>query len=203
VNQPLYHQVDPTRVPGGRPEADPTHDHSPEHRPWGVWIGVMAVAAVIVVLGAVFLVGGAADPIEEVAIADVTKDAEPAAQPEGQTVMLSGDVGEILTESALTVTDEGSDETLLVLLTPATIVNGTAPILGGQPGGIGQVIPPAGTLQVFGTIDTFDSGALAERFGIVLNPELFASWEGDPVLIADQVETFAPDADLAAGLGSE
>ena len=62
-----------------------------------------------------------------------------------------------------------------------------------------------GQRPTVGTIETFDSVVLAERLGIVLNEELFAPWEGDPVLIADLVETFTLDAAPTADtdLGSE
>ncbi len=103
----------------------------------------------------------------------------------------------------MTVTDERSEEPLLVLLTPATIVNGTAVTLGGPTVDLVQLISPEGALRIVGTIDTFNSVALAERLGIVLNEDLFAPWEGDPVLVADQIDTFDLDAGLAAETGLE
>jgi hypothetical protein len=191
VNRTPYDQLVPARDSGEGVTPD-------VRRSWSGWLPVTAVTAVILLTGAFLLTGCAANPIEEVAVEDVTEEGQASVQPGEQTVSLFGEVDQILTESALTVTDEGSEEPLLVLLTPATIVNGTAVTFGAQPGGIAQVILPEGTLQLIGTLDTFDSVALSERFGIVLNEELFAQWEGAPVLIADLVETFAPDAGLPA-----
>ncbi len=145
------------------------------------------------VAGAFLVVGCSGGPVEDVDVADVTEDGA-AASPDDGTVSLTGDVEEILTEFALTVTDAGSGDPLLVLLVPGTMMNGASVTLGGQAGGLAQVIPPEGTLQLVGTIDTFDSATLAERLGIVLNDELFAPWQGEPVLIAQQVETFDADA---------
>jgi hypothetical protein len=195
--QPADPSADPRRDLGpGPPIDDP-----PERRSWTGWLVGLAIVVVIAVAGALVLTGCAAEPVEEVDVADVTED-QPAASREDETVSLTGDVDEILTESALTVTDAQSEEPLLVLLTPMTTVNGTTVTLGGQPGGVAQVIPPEGTLQLVGTIDTFDSATLSEQLGIVLNDELFAPWDGEPVLITQQVETFDPDADAAAATDS-
>ena len=203
MNRPHYQQLDPAPDPREGSGSDPPEEVPADRRSWSGPIVVAAVAAVMVISGAFLLTGCAADPIEEVDVGDVTQDGQASVRPEDETVSLSGEVDEILTESALTVTDEQSEEPLLVLLTPATIVNGTAVTLGGPAGGLAQLIPPEGTLQLVGTIDTFDSVALAERLGIVLNDDLFAPWEGDPVLIAKQVDTFDPDAGLAADTGLE
>lgn len=200
MNRPLYQRIDPARDTGEGLGPDPPGGTPLARRSCGGWIVALTVTATILVAGAFLLTGCSAEPIEEVGVEDVTEDGQ-AVHPEDETVSLTGEVDEILTESAVTVTDERSEEPLLVLLTPATIVNGMAVTPGGQPGGIGQVISPEGTLQIIGTIDTFDSLALAEQLGIVLNEELFAPWEGDPVLIAAQVETFDPVADLAADTG--
>jgi hypothetical protein len=197
VNQPLYPYIGTARDPG--PLTSRYGVVPPDRRSWH---GRLALGAVILLIGAI-LIGCDADPIEEVDVGDVTEGGQATILPGDETLSLTGEVQEILTESALTVTDEGSEDPLLVLVTPATIVNGTAVTLGGPAGGIGQILPPEGTLQVMGTIETFDSVALADRFGIVLNEELFASWEGEPVLIAEQVETSIPDGDLPAETGLE
>lgn len=197
VNQPLFPPSHPTRDTGRPLPRDPNGDVPPARRSW--WILALVTVAAFV------LTGCDSEPVEEVGVGDVTGNGQASVQPEDGSVSLSGEVAEILTESALTITDEGSEGPLLVLLTPATIVNGTAVTLGGQPGGLAQVLPSEATLQFVGTIETFDSGVLAERLGIVLNDELFAPWEGDPVLIAEMVETFTLDAAPAAdtNLGSE
>lgn len=202
MNQPRYH-IDPLRALGEPQPPDPSDDVPPDRRSWNDRLSVVAATAVILVAGAFFLTGCGADPVEEVAVGDVTENGQATTPPEDETVSLSGDVDEILTESALTVTDTRSEEPLLVLLTPATIVNGTAATLGGQTGSLAQIIPPDGTLQLIGTVDTFDSVALAERLGIVLNDDLFAPWDGQPVFIADQVETFDIGGELAADPDTE
>jgi len=195
VNHSRYRHIDPAQGPGGSPPFD--SNEQADRRSWSRRFPVVAATAVILVAGAFSLAACDADPVEDVAVGDVTENGQATIPPEDETVSLSGDVVEILTESALTLTDEQSEEPLLVLLTPATMVNGTTPTLGGQPG-LAQVIPPEGTVQLVGTIDTFDSAELAERLGIVLNDELFAEWDGQPVFIADQVDTFDPDAELTA-----
>ena len=196
MNQPVYPPTERVPHPGRDPGPDPPTT-GPPGRLLSTWLVVAVVVAFVLIGTAFVLLGGGADPIEEVAVDDVTEGGAAMASGGDETVSLTGEVDEILTESALTVTGGGSGGPLLVLLTPATIVNGTATTLGGQPGGIAGVVPPEGTVQLVGTVDTFDSDALAERLGIVLNDELFAPWQGEPVLIAGQVETFDPDADPA------
>ena len=198
MNQPLFPPIDPARGPGGHQSLDSDRDLPPDRRFGSGWLLAGGVAILLVVAGAFLLTGCDAQPVEEVDVGEVTEDGQATELPEDKIVSLSGEVKEVLTESALTVTDEQSEEPLLVLLTPATIVNGTAVTLGGQPGGLAQLIPPEGTVRFVGTIDTFDSVALAERLGIVLNEELFAQWEGDPVLIAQQVDTLDAEAEPAA-----
>ncbi len=198
MNQPLYQPTDPSGVPRRDRAPGPSGDIPPDDRSRTGRIIALAIVGTLVVAGAFLVVGCSAEPVEEVDVADVTEDGPAAASPGDETVSLAADVEEILTESALTVTDQQGGDPLLVLLTPMTIVNGTTVTLGGQPGGLAQVIPPEGTLQLVGTIDTFDATALAERLGIVLNDELFAQWDGDPVLIAQQVDTFASDAGATA-----
>lgn len=201
MNQPLHPPIQPAPDPGGPRPPAPDADLPPARRSWSGRLSKVAVAALATTL--LILTGCDADPVEEVDVADVAEDGQATGLPEGGTVSLTGDVHEILTESALTVTGERSEDPLLVLLTPATIVNGAAVTLGGQPQGLAQVVPSEGMLQVIGTIDTFDSVALAERLGIVLNEELFSPWDGDRVLIAEQVDTFDVDGGPAAETGLE
>lgn len=198
MHRPNERQTDPdsSLTPGPGPWPPP---EDPATLPAGRQRALLLIVAAVVLVAGAFVVAGCdADPVEEVDVADVTEEDGPAsAPPEDEAVTLSGNVVEILTETALTVTDEQSAEPLLVLLPPTAMVNGTTWTLGAQPG-LAQIIPPEATLQLFGTIETFDSAELAERLGIVLNEELFAPWEGESVLIAQQVDTFDPEGDVAA-----
>lgn len=202
MNRPEDRSIehDPALAPGTGPE--PPSERPPAHRPRRGRMLLAVVTAALLVAGGPVLAGCDADPVEEVDVADVTEEDAASVPPEDDTVSLSGEVVEILTESALTVADEQSDDPLLILLPPTAMVNGTTWTLGAQPA-LAQVIPPEATLQLLGTIETFDSAELAERLGIVLNEELFAPWEGESILIAQQVDTFDPENDVEAEASPE
>jgi hypothetical protein len=165
---------------------------------------VIAVALVAVI--GVFLLMGS-DPPQRVAIADLEEQASPMA---GETVTVEGEVEETLSEQALTVREPGSDESLLVIVTLATMVQGAEPVadpvdpLDAQAdplGGVGQVdpaadlepvipvLPSSGPVRVVGTVGTFDRAALSDELAITFDEDLFAAWDGRPCLLADRIET--------------
>lgn len=164
-------------------------------RGWGAWAAIAVIVALFVVIGVfLFMTAQApADPIEEVGVADVADDAAIAS---GDSVDVAAEVEELLTEQAMTIRDDEGGEPLLVLVPPTALVNGMGPGTGAAPAG--QFLPSEGFVQVLGTVESFDRAAMADELGIVLNEELFASREGQPVIVADQIETFADPADGAA-----
>lgn len=190
------------------PRPDPT-DPRPRwsrdgERSWFGW-GLVVVVALVAVI-AVFLLM-ANEPPQRVAIADLEEQASPMT---GEAVTVEGEIEETLSEAALTVTEPGGDESLLVIVTSATIVDGMAPVPDpvdpfageGDPlGGVGQVdpgtesepampvIPSSGPVRVIGTVGTFDGAALSEDLAVTLDEDPFASWEGSPYLLADRIDT--------------
>ena len=175
----------------------------------GSWLGWgVAIVVALVVLAVIFLFMNN-EPPQRVAIADLEDDVSPMT---GASVTVEGEVEEALSEQALTVRDGESDEPLLVITHSSTIIDGVAPIfdqvdpLGAQTDldGVGQVdpvdpvtapepiapaIPTSGPIRVIGTVDTFDLAAVSEQLGITLGADAFASFEDDPYLLADQIET--------------
>lgn len=172
-------------------------------RSWLGW-GVVIAAVIVVVAVVVFV---SSEPPQRVAIADLEEQASPMA---GESVTVEGEVEETLSEQALTMREPGNDESLLVIVTSTTMVQGSAPVadpvdpLGVQADPLGDagqvdpatelepvlpVIPSSGPLRVVGTIGTFDREALADELGVALVEDRFAPWEGSPYLLADRIET--------------
>ena len=159
-------------------------EERPARTSWGFW-AMVAIVVIAIALGAAFLVGqGAGDPAEEVAVADVVDDSPgPEIQ---EPVVVEGEVGEFLTDRAMTLTDPGAGEPLLVLVRQTAMINGV-----GYPGGmvpIDQIVPPERPVQVLGVTQTFDRERMADDLGIVLNEELFETWQGGRVLLAEQID---------------
>jgi hypothetical protein len=172
----------------------------------GSWLGWgVAIVAALIVLAVIFVFMNGESP-QRVAIADIESAASPMT---GESVTVEGEVEERLSEEALTVRDGESDESLLVIVSASTIVDGAAsdvvqvdPLgdsgaLGGaeqidpvaEPQPIMPVIPTSGPVRVVGTVDTFDRATLSEQLGISLGEETFGSFDGAPYLLADQIET--------------
>jgi hypothetical protein len=161
----------------------------PEERPggtsWGLWATV-AIIVIVIAVGAALLVGqGAGDPAEEVAVADIADDtSEPDTD---ESLVVEGQVDEFLTDRAMTLTDPNTDEPLLVLVRQTAMINGI-----GYPGGmvpIDQIVSSDRPVQILGTVQTFDRERMAEELGIVLNEELFETWQGQRVLLAEQIDS--------------
>jgi hypothetical protein len=145
-------------------------------------IRLLLVPAVLLTLVLV-----ACEPAQETAVDEVL---ESPASMMGQGVTVSGEVDTLLTERALTLRDEGSGGQLLVLVRPTAIMNGINPTGVLEP--VGQIIQSGDTVQIIGTVDQFEREAMAEDLGMVLNEELFASWDGGEVLVADQLDVSIP-----------
>ena len=143
---------------------------------------LLLVSAVLLSLGLM-----ACEPAEETAVEEVLES--PAAVM-GEGVTVSGEVDTLLTERALTIRDEGSGDPLLVLVRPTAIMNGINPAGVLEP--VGQIVRSGDTVQIIGTVESFDREAMAEDLGMVLNEELFDAWDGSEVLIADQLDVSIP-----------
>jgi hypothetical protein len=187
------HYQQPTE-PGG-----PWPEDRPAGTSWSLW-AIVAIIVIAIGLGAAFLVGqGAGDPAEEVALADVADD---TSEPETEgSVVVEGEVDEFLTDRAMTLTDPQADEPLLVLVRQTAMINGI-----GYPGGmvpIDQIVPPERPVEILGTVQTFDRERTAEELGIVLNEELFDTWEGRRVLLADRLDSVVDATALPPGEPSE
>jgi hypothetical protein len=129
----------------------------------------------------------ACEPAQETAVEEVL---ESPASLMGEGVTVSGEVDTLLTERALTIRDEGSGGQLLVLVRPTAVMNGINPTGVLEP--VGQIIQSGDTVQIIGTVESFEREAMAEDLGMVLNEELFAPWDGSEVLVADQLDVSIP-----------
>jgi hypothetical protein len=147
-----------------------------------IWL--LLVPALLLSLGLL-----ACEPAEETAVEEVLQS---PASVMGESVTVSGLVDTLLTERALTISDEGSGDPLLVLVQPTAVLNGINPTGVLEP--VGQIVRSGDTVQIIGTVESFDREAMAEDLGMVLNEELFDPWEGSEVLVADQLDVAIPAA---------
>lgn len=93
----------------------------------------------------------------------------------GQEVTVSADVNEVLSTSSFTIagTDDTDVEELLVV--GATEVSGLEPDL---------AVAVTGTVQ-----EAFDLPAVEDELGVDLDDDLYTSWEEEPYLVAESVDT--------------
>lgn len=179
----------PPRDYGAEPALDAqenTTRRSPLGFDWGWWVALAAIALAIV-LGAILVFGGSNDSTTQT-VGTAAIVAEPAAY-EGDRVVVTGRIDELLTDGAMTMGSDLAPEDLLVLIEPSAFVGGygiggpmTAPLPVGTSYEAGDVV------QVAGTVRGFDREAMADELGLVLNDELFASWEGEPALVVDRLD---------------
>ena len=148
-----------------------------------VWAGLGLVIVVSVILGTLFLVGRGREVPTESSPEEI---AEAPAALLGDDVTLAGRVEELLTEQAFTLSSDG--ETVLVLIPPDAMVNGLTPVGLGS-GAASQLAVRDAVIDVTGTLWSFDRDSMAEDLGLVLNERLFSPWEGQPVVVADQIAT--------------
>jgi hypothetical protein len=153
---------------------------------WGWWVALAAIALAIV-LGAVLMLGGSnTDTTQTVGAAAIVT--EPGAY-EGDRVVVTGRIDELLTDGAIAVGSDMAPEDLLVLIEPSAYVGGYgigAPMAAPLP--MGTTYEPGDVVQVAGTVRAFDADTMSDELGLVLNDELFADWEGQPALVIDRLD---------------
>lgn len=155
---------------------------------WGWWAALGALV-VALILGAVLVFGGSSDgTINTESVSAAAVVAEPNAY-EGDRVVVTGRIDELLTDGAMTVGSDLAPTDLLVLVEPNALVGGYlvgAPMAAPLP--VGTTYETGDVVQVAGTIRDFDRDAMADELDLVLNDELFDTWEGQPVLVVDQLD---------------
>jgi hypothetical protein len=148
---------------------------------------LIAFAAVVVVSGS-----GSGAPTEA-SVAQIV--AQPAAF-EGDRVVSDGEVDELLTDRALVVQDQGTDDELLVVIRSTAYVSGF-PASPSVPFAIHGRVEDEDDVRFTGVVDEFDQEEMADELGIVFNDGLFDRWEGEPSIVVDRLALAAATA--AAG----
>lgn len=179
---------------------------------WIRWAGVALTAAGI---GAAVLLWAALANRPPVPSAQVTGILAKPASYVGQQVVVSGRVEDLLTHRAFTLGNAWSQESLLVvvedsaLMTAADSAGGA--LLGYVPQLHGPLYRAQAPVKLMGTVERFDRATLAGQLDIVLNPELFDRFAGEPVLLVERLDTtdlrglpstVAPAAARAVGTGA-
>lgn len=138
----------------------------------------------LIAVGAVLVVGGSSgsSPTE----ASVAQIVDAPATFEGDRVTTDGEVDELLTDRALVVQGDVTDEELLV------VIRSTA-FIGGYPGSatvpfaIADLVGDGDDVRFTGVVDEFDQEQMTDELGIVLHDGLFERWEGEPSIVVDQL----------------
>lgn len=153
---------------------------------WGWWVALAALA-VALILGALLVFGGS----EENTTQSVTTAAVVAEPDEyrGDRVVVTGRIDELLTDGAMTMGSDLAPSDLLVLVEPSAFVGGyTLGVPMVPPLPVGTAYESGDVVQVAGTVRDFDRAAMSEELDLVLNDELFDTWEGEPVLVVDRLD---------------
>lgn len=175
--------------PPGDPRPSPRLAGITPSAPFGIGWGWWAAGAAIIfalILGAALILGDTPQPTSSVGAAAIV--AEPAAY-EGDRVVVSGRIDELLTDRVVAMGSDLAEDDLLVLLQPTAFVGGYgigAPMAAPLPGG--EAYEPGDVIQVTGTVRDFERDQMADELGLVLNEELFNAWEGAPALVAERLE---------------
>lgn len=159
-----------------------------------------SVAAPLALATVVALVAGcsndSAGPEQGTDVEDVA-EAEPeegeGAQLLGQNVTVSGEVDEVVDEGAFRVggDDLGGDSALVLSQSGSFDDLGTDVNEG--------LVEDDTVVQVTGTVREFDLAAFEEEFGVDYDDELYEEFEGEVVIVADQVSTLAGESLTIAG----
>lgn len=155
------------------------------HRGWWAALAVLLIA--VIAIGAMLLVDG--EQREEFTPRSIAELVTEPSQHIGERVAVTGRVDELLTDRALAIGSDLAEDDLLVLInTDATIRGYAYPRTAVIPVPAGEFYEVGDVVQFIGEVRDFDRDALAEELDLVLNDELFATWDGRPVVIMDQLD---------------
>ena len=153
---------------------------------WGWWVAFAALA-LVVILGAVMVLGGSGgSTTQSVGTAAIVNEPD---EYQGDRVIVTGRIDELLTDGAMTMGSDLAATDLLVLIEPSAVVGGYG--IGGAmtaPLPVGTTYETGDVVQVSGTVRDFDRDTMSDELGLVLNDELFDSWEGEPALVVDRLD---------------
>jgi len=158
------------------------------------WSRLAAAALAAVAIGAVVLFLAVLANQPRVPAAALSKIVSEPGGYVGEQVVVSGQVQDLLTHRAFTLGSASSGGSLLVLVEASAVVNaageaGDAGLTGYVAQLHGPLYRAQASVKLVGTVERFDRAALADQLGMVLNAELFGRFEGQPVLLVEQLDT--------------
>lgn len=176
---PVDYSVTEPAADGGRLR------RSPAGVGWGWWVALVAVV-LAALLAALLALDDGLEPTRTVGVAAIM--AEPAAY-EGDRLVVSARIDELLTDRVVTVGSDLAADDLLVLIAPNAFVGGYGV---GVPMSVplpaGQAYEPGDVVQFAGTVRAFDRDTMSEDLGLVLDDELFGPYDDEPALVADRLD---------------
>lgn len=175
----------------GRPDpADSSSARARANAPagisWGWWAALALLVVAILVIGFLAINDESEPPLENTSVADVVAD---PAEYEGGRVAVTGRIDELLTDRAVAVGSDLAEGDLLVVIPANAMIRGYSTARTDiVPVPVGEFYDTGDIAQFAGEIREFDRDALAEEFDLVLNEEIFADREGDPVMVMDRLD---------------
>lgn len=131
--------------------------------------------------------------VEDVADADPDENDREGADLLGQTVTVSGEATEVVDPSAFVIGgDSLGGEGALVLSSTGTLEDLGTPVTE-------DTVGSDTVLQVTGTVQELVVVDLEEEYGIDFDDEALEEWEGDAVIVADQVASLPGESITVAG----
>jgi hypothetical protein len=111
----------------------------------------------------------------------------------GQQVVVNGQVEDLLTHRAFTLEASSSRESLLALVEDSAVETAAGAAADALSGYVPQLHGPLyrtdDPVKLVGTVERFDRATLADQLDMALSPRLFDSFEGQPVLVVEQLDT--------------
>lgn len=150
------------------------------NRGWNaLWLLAGIAAVVILVIIALPFFDQANLPGNEQQLSQVAQNPE---EYYGRAIQVDGQIEEIIGTRAFTMESQGvlQDDVLIISKSPLT------PVGGGPDDFLYQADD---RVSVAGTVRQFNKGELERELGVELVDEVFTTWEGRPVIIAETVQT--------------
>lgn len=159
------------------------------------------VVAPLVLAASVVLVGCSDDSagpeqgadVEDVAEADPTENDQEGPDLLGQTVTVSGEATEVVDPSAFVIGGDAlGGDGALVLSSTGTFEDFGTPVSQ-------DTVGSDTVLQVTGTVQELVVVDLEEEYGVDFDDEALEEWEGDAVIVADQIASLPGETITVAG----
>ncbi len=165
-----------------------------------IWLLVAGVGTLVVILAAVLWLASSGDDAQETRNLSVSDVVAEGGSMVGEQAVLTGRIDELLTDRALAVGSDLAPDHVLVVIAPDALLRGYGLATGGSlPVTVGETYEAGNVVQFAGRLEEFQRDQMAEEFGIVLNEEIFAEFEGEPALVVDRLDVTTYGQPLLVG----